>query len=331
MADLVSQDERWRQPFVEQLDRLGRWVQRRVVLAAEPGDECVPAERYRDPDVLCRAVARAGQIPIGAPSKDGNSGEDDVDGEADLDLRIAVSRFTRHYVSSLSIAALVGLARGVGIDLAARRCTMVTRYNVPFVLVLSTGATEVVGCRERTSPWRLTVPTLDTVAELRRHTWGRLYGENIGPLFERITSLLGVSPKLLWANAAEWVGMVSDSAEEYLEPVEAAPFVAERRALLEAERLPGIPGPNPLRGQLEWVPVGGTGYPRAVQTRHRCCLTYLLPDRNGQLCQNCPYLPLEDRVALIRERHGVSMGSYGNGPAMRRAMELGLAKLSQRR
>lgn len=331
MASSAGQDGRWQESLVRQLDRLGRWVQRRVVLAPSPADEYVPAERYRDLNVLRRAVARASAIQVEAPRSLDRSSRKDDGGDADLDLRIAASRFTRHYVSSVSIAALVGLARGVGVDLAARRCTMVVRYNVPFLLALEAGATDVLRCRERPTRWPVTGPVVDTLDELRRHTWGRLYGENIGPLFEGITSVLGVSSKLLWANAAEWVGTISDSAEEYLAPEEAEPFIAERQALLEAERLPGIAGPNPLRGQLEWVSVGGTGYPRAVQTRRRCCLTYLLPDRAGRLCQNCPYLPLEDRVALIRERHGVPMGRPGDGPAERRAMELGLAKLSRHR
>ena len=43
-------------------------------------------------------------------------------------------------------------------------------------------------------------------------------------------------------------------------------------------------------------------FPHGVQTRRICCVTYMLPDRLGRLCQNCGFLPISDRVALIRER-----------------------------
>lgn len=38
-------------------------------------------------------------------------------------------------------------------------------------------------------------------------------------------------------------------------------------------------------------------------------MTYLLAVRLSRLCQNCPYLPSEDRLALAFERHGVAIGT----------------------
>jgi hypothetical protein len=48
------------------------------------------------------------------------------------------------------------------------------------------------------------------------------------------------------------------------------------------------------------------------------------------LCQSCPFLPVPDRIALIRERHGVPMGTPG-GAAEKRSIERGLDRPSTRR
>jgi hypothetical protein len=109
--------------------------------------------------------------------------------------------------------------------------------------------------------------------------------------------------------------------------------VADRVALLEAERLPGVPGGNPLRDSVEWVPVedgDSREFPAAVSTRRLCCLTYLLRERLGVLCQNCPYLPVSTRAAMVRERHHVATGGPP-GPATLRSKEIGLQRASLRR
>jgi hypothetical protein len=110
--------------------------------------------------------------------------------------------------------------------------------------------------------------------------------------------------------------VVSDGAEEYL-GVDAAPFLADRHAILAAQTLPGVPGPNPLRHKADWVPVDGDSYPHAVQTRRFCCITYLLEDRLGQLCANCPHLSVEDRATLSRIRHGRPAGAAGTAEERR--------------
>ena len=63
-----------------------------------------------------------------------------------------------------------------------------------------------------------------------------------------------------------------------------------------------------------------------MQTRQICCLTYMLPDRLGRLCQNCLFLPPPERVAMVEERHGQPMGNKP-GPATERAIQAGLRKL----
>ncbi|MGH9245881.1 MAG: hypothetical protein ACRD29_16490 [Acidimicrobiales bacterium] len=311
IADMIS----------AQLDALGRWIEGRFVVVPDPSDEVVPATEYFDSDFLRAAVARAHTTPLHG---DGVAAADD----ADVNLRIAVSRFTRHYPAAITAIALVGLANGVGIDLSAVRCRLIVRNNIPFLATIDVDESNVVRCAARPTDWLGEGPTVESLDELRAHVWQKLYGENIAPLYSLVRKVTRISEHVMWTNAAEWAAMVSDAADEYLGVDAAPPYVAERVALLEAESLPGVPGANPLRGLMEWVPVDAPDFPHGVQVRRYCCMTYLLPDRLGRLCQNCGFLPLEDRIALTRERHGVAMTAPQDGPAVRRSIELGLQKVA---
>jgi hypothetical protein len=320
----------WRPALAGQLDGLGRWFEGRLVLAPDASAEVVPAERFLNLDYLRGAVTRAGEglgqwwgheLPHG--EEDGDHGDE---GDENVDLRLAVSRFTRHYTASLTAVALVGLARGVGLDLSAANVQLVFWRDLPFRTVLTLDDDSVLTCPSRPVTWPVEGTSVATVGELREHVWRGLYAGHIAPLLARVRQLTRVTRSLMWTNAAEWVGLVSDAAEEYLGPEEAPGFVADRMALLAAPTLPGLDGPNPLLDRLDWVPVDETGFPREVMTRRVCCGTYLLADRGGRLCQNCPFLPIEDRVALIRERHGVSMGGAG-GAAEQRSIEHGRRRM----
>jgi ferric iron reductase protein FhuF len=157
---------------------------------------------------------------------------------------------------------------------------------------------------------------------LREYVWTNLYARNLGSMFAAATEMVNVPERLLWTNAAEWVATMMDLAIEFLDPARAAPFVADCRALLELEALPGLTGPNPLRDRMEWLPYDG-GEPRqGIQTRQLCCLVYLHTDRGGRLCQCCPLLPLPDRAALVRERRWAGVTKPG-GPAEQRCVEVG--------
>ena len=303
------------------LNRLDRWFEGRFVAQTGPDDEVVLAADYEDPAFLEAAIVRARSMharPVDAPTEDDES----------LDLRIAVSRFTRQYSSSLSAVALVALANGIGLDVSPDRCRLIIRSNIPFLTVLDLGPGDVVRCAERPTTWRVDGPVVETLAELREFVWSRLFGRHLGPLYARIGRVVHVSPSLMWSNAAEWVANVSDAADEYLDPDAAAPYLDDRQALLDAPELPEIHGPNPMTGLIRWQAVEDPWFPHGVQTRRVCCITYLLEDRLGRLCQNCPFLGLDDRMALIRERHGVPMSEPG-GPAAGRAIEVGLAKLGR--
>ncbi len=317
----------WAEPLESELALLNRWFEGRFVTAPAAGDEVVPAEQYRQPQFLEAAIARARTVHVAALGA-GHPAAASDDGVS-LDLRIAISRFTRQYASSLSALALVSLANGIGLNVAASHVRFVVRSNVPFQCVLDTPPEDIVRSAARPTTWSAEGPELASLAELRAWVWQRLYGEHLAPLFDAVQSVARVSPSLIWSNAAEWVALVADTAEEYLSPVAARPYVADRRALLAAASIPGVPGPNPMSGLISWEQTDAPDLPRGVPTRRVCCVTYLLADRLGRLCQNCPFLPLEARVALIRERHGVAMGETP-GPAALRSIEVGLAKIGRR-
>jgi ferric iron reductase protein FhuF len=317
----------WRAGLTSRLDEFA-YTRGGFVLAPGPEDTLIPAARFFDRDYLRWAIAQTVPALRGRDVRPG--------GEADREMRIAVSRFSRRYASLLSAATLVGLANGIGLDVSPARCVAVVRPNGQYQLLLdgaggpgdadgATGGDEVVRCAERPTPWPVSGPIVPTVADLRDYVWRRLYADHLAPVYALALDVVPVAPHLVWSSAAEWAGLISDLAEAHLDAAAARPYVADRRALLGAARLPGLPRPNPLQDMVEWSPVAGDGHPAAVQTRRHCCITFLLEDRFGRMCDNCPYLSLEDRAALVRAKHGRLAGSPQSPEEqsiMRRAREL---------
>jgi len=309
----------WHASLEGELERLNRWLRGRFVPEPAATDEVVPATQYHDLEYLRTAIARGKFTTMSPPMNE--NGEN-----IDVDLRIAVSRFTRQYSSSVSAVALTALANGVGLDCSAARCRVIIRANIPFLTVLDVPEGEPLRCAERPTTWPVEGREVKTLRELREFVWRKLYAENLAPLFERTLQVTKVATNLCWTNAAEWVANVSDAADEYLTPEEAKPYYADRVALLDAPSIPGIAGPNPLHGLMQWPAYDAPDFPHGVQTRGICCVTYMLPDRLGRLCQNCGFLPIQDRVDLIRERHGKPMGTPG-GPAEKHSIVVGRRKL----
>jgi hypothetical protein len=332
-APSAAQDVRpW---LAEQFDRLGRWFQGRFVLQVGPDDEVVESAQLltgeRVKDLLVDAYSRQdyAEFDLAAVHPDAQVHVEAMGTGLNRGLSIAASRLTRHYCAPLTPVALAGLAAGIAFDLSPSQCRMVIANGVPFRLVLGEPkqpAAVLAVVRGVDAPEG--TPRVDTVVELRALVWQNLYAEHVERVFAQMAEVARIAPALMWTNAAEWVAMIHDAALEYLGADSAAPLVAESRELFDARSLPGLGASgNPLRDKLEWLRVeDGTGA-HLVQTRHMCCLTYLLADRFGRLCQNCPYLSPEDRIALIRERHGVPMGTPG-GEAEQRAIAQGLHRPS---
>jgi hypothetical protein len=199
-----------------------------------------------------------------------------------------------------------------------------------FVLVLDAPVGTVLRCAERPTSWIRDGPQVDTLEELRRSVWDKLYGAHLAPLFARLHELTGASEALLWASAAEYASIPAGDAEEFLPDEENAPYVADRMALFDAAELPGVAGPNPLHKAVAWVPVAGYPFP-TVQTRQLCCLSYLLEERDGFLCSCCPYLSPTERAALALEDNASTLGSATWGPAAVRSQQVGRQRPSFRR
>jgi hypothetical protein len=311
---------RWRTALQEQFRLLGRWTEGRFVPELGRDHQWFEGTRYLDPEFLAETMDR---------SKVTSILRRDPGAEDTVDLRAAASRITRLFSGFLTYVAQAGLARGVGLDVSLAHCRIVIRYNVPFAVALDLPDDAVVRCAERETTWTDDGRVVDTLAELREIVWRSLYGGAIAPLFATTAKLVKAAPSLHWSNAAEAAGIFSDAAEEYLGGSQARPFVDDRHALLEAETLPGVAGPNPMRGLLTWVPGDLPEVPSGVQTRRVCCLAFHMPDRLGRLCQNCEFLPLDERIALVRERHGLSQ-TAPRGPAEEQAKRRGLEKLAAR-
>lgn len=310
----------WQEGLLEQLRDLGPEIADRVLTGPPPGATLVRAERFGNPDFLRSAIADCGESQFGRLPGDDGAGD-----ELDWRPAAAASRFTRHYAGSLTALALVALAHGVGLDLGSHRCVKVLVAGMPRQHLLDTSGDGIRTCAERPATWPVPGVRMKTLDELRRYVWRQLYAEHLAPLFTRTQEISGASAKLLWSNAAEWVGYLADVAIDQLGEQRAAPLVAESELLLAADSLPGVDGPNPLRGLLDWAPTDAPDFPRGVQTRRHCCITYLLPSRTGLLCGNCPFLPLDDRIALDRERRDPEQGR--GGPAELRSIDIGRQKL----
>lgn len=315
----------WREGIKSRVDELGRYIEGRFLLGADPDSEAVPAERFGDDEYLEKVMTRsAGPEAAAAAFAVGHSGP------AALEFQAGVSRFVRHYTGSLSIAALVGLAEGVGLELTPPRSTLVIWKDIPFRIVVDLPGSAVLRCAERPTSLQADGPVLATLDELRTRVWQSLYADHIAPLIARIGSSTGISETLLWTNTAEWIGVISEAAREYLGDEAAEPYLADREALLSASRIPGIDGVNPLRDRLDWTALERDRYPYEVATRDLCCLTYMLDDRFGRLCVSCPQLPLDEKIALIEERHGVPAG-VPSGAAEQQAINRGLQRPSMRK
>lgn len=325
----------WRAWLAEQFAQLGRWLEGRFVVEVAPDDEVVTSATLltgeRIEELLRDAYQRQdyAKIDVGAIHSEAEGHLQAVGTGLSRGLSIAASRLTRHYCAPLTTVAIAGLAAGIGFDLSPDQCAMVIVNGVPFrlalgqldqppaVLAVLDGVEAPAGIRR-----------VDTLTDLRELVWQSLYGQHLHPVFGKVAAATKIAPAMMWTNAAEWVAMVHDAALEYLDASAAMPLVSESRALFAAETLPGVEEPgNPLREKVDWLTVADGDGQHLLQTRHMCCLTYLLADRFGRLCQNCPYLSPDDQLALVRERHGVPMGTP-TGQAEQRAIAQGLQRPS---
>jgi ferric iron reductase protein FhuF len=212
-----------------------------------------------------------------------------------VDFRAAASRFTRAYCMAVVRPVLAGLAIGIALDASMSRSTIVWR---PWSL-RGSSATNPHGIHLDASHATIAANGRAT-EEIRAEVFRHLFAEHLGPLFERVLQIAKLSPKVLWGSAAEAVGGLETAAAERLDEPHATPFIETCQAALTAQALPGIPGLNPLLGQVRWQEVDRADFPHGLMIRRICCVSLTLPDRLGQTCGACPIPPLEQLIALLR-------------------------------
>jgi ferric iron reductase protein FhuF len=328
----VAVGQTWPDHLADELERLDRWIRNRILVAPDSRGTLIPATRFFEPDFLREIMAATSGFSPPEPGRPVDVKVAATD-DPDLLMRIAASRFARAYASSLTVVSLVGLAHGIGIDVSPDRCAVSIGADKLFRFRVLVTDNELVKCADRPNPWGLGGRESQSVEELREFVWRRLYAAHLAPLFRLAAKVVQVGEALLWNSAGEYVAIISDAAQEYLPAAEAEIFVADRMALLAAPLLPGVAGANPLRDTVEWVPVDSGGverFPQAVSIRRLCCLTYLLDERSGLLCQNCPHLPVPVCADMVRERHHVPKGPP-SGPAIDRSRAIGQQRPSWRR
>jgi ferric iron reductase protein FhuF len=262
------------------LDRLGGAAKDRFY-GLPPGDlDVQPAHANLHPDVLRERILDT------IPAADRES----------VDMRAAASRFTRAYCMAVARPVIAALAIGIPLDASLARSAIVWRPWT--VRGASAASPQGIHLDLDASTVSATGRSTDEVrAEVFRH----LFAEHLALVFERVLSVVKLSPKVLWGSAAEAIGGLETAAAERLDAESARPFVETCQTVLIIEALPNIPGPNPLLSQVRWHDVGRADFPHGLMIRRICCVALALPDRVGQTyCGACPIPPVDVLIELLR-------------------------------
>ena len=273
--------------WTEDLEAACKRIGRERFLSAPPADAEVVscADLLRDRERLLSAITLAGSFDDGPPPPD-------------QDIRGSASRWTRRYGSSLVTPVLVALAEGVGVDASLANVSVVLTRGMPSASTFDAG--ETVTCRERDTSWRVEGSRLATLDMLRAFALRRLFDENLRPMFAAVRAIAKLSERVHWSNVAESVDLLYVDAEARLDAASFATYGEDRALFPEAPTLPGVAGPNPLRGLIRHEPVAEPDFPMPLQVREVCCACYLMPNRPQKYCRNCPLLPTQELVEKIR-------------------------------
>jgi len=276
------------------------------VFAEAPADrEVIPAARFLEPDALRTAILRAA----------GGAGIDD---DA-LDLRPSAARWTRQYAAAILPAILAPLAAGVALDASIERCTIVMNGHLPGGLHLDDPAGGALFWPERVGAVWEHGRLAASLDDLRAHAFRTLFTQHLVPLFDQVLAQAKLSSDVLWSNVAEHATLIYDSARSHLTPPPQA-LDEDDALLMKGASLPGLAGPNPLRGWIVREPVDQPDFPQPLLLRRVCSLHYLLPDRIGRFCSDCPLISKEERIAQARIARGAPSGAASatltRGPAV---------------
>jgi hypothetical protein len=283
------------------IDRLGRDGRSHMLYTAPPeGEEVVPALELLTVENLRRAGERAVTAWSAHPSEE--------------DMRAAVSRFWRRYTHCLGLPLLLPVVSGVAVDFSLARTSIVMKAatasakvaDMPGGLVVDLDGAEVLTCDELPMSSPIGETRLGTLRELRERAIANIMRDHFAPAIRRILRFVRVSPNLLWAQVAETVDLEYEYVIDRFTPEEYAPLAEDRQRILFGETLPGIDGPNPLAGQLEWETIPGFKRPRHV--RKVCCINYVVPGRPEPYCRSCGIITRDERL-MIWGRYAATPGA----------------------
>jgi ferric iron reductase protein FhuF len=222
------------------------------------------------------------------------------DHPSEEDQRAAASRFLRRYVGSIAAAALIPLSGGVALDVAVPRVQLLIRSDLTLGTVIDLAGATVYASPARPTRWPIEAVALPSVEELRQRAYESLFRDHLVPALERIHSAIGVSWKLIWTTVAESIEYMYEHAPPYFDDAGWAP-IAEDRAVVRADTVPGIEGANPMKGLIEWEDFGDPEVAGPVQLRRVCCVNYVVPGRGTPYCRTCGLLSASERHRLWRQ------------------------------
>jgi ferric iron reductase protein FhuF len=224
------------------------------------------------------------------------------DHPSEEDQRAAASRFLRRYVGSVAAAALMPLSAGVALDVSIPRVKLVIRSELALGTIVDLTGAPVYVSPARPTQWPVEGVSLASVEQLRHRAYESLFRDHLVPAFERVRAVIGVSARLVWATAAECVEYLYENARPYFDDAGWAPLDEDRRVVHYADTVPGIDGPNPMKGLMEWEDFDDPDLPRPMQLRRICCVNYVIPGRGSNpYCRSCGLLTAEQRHQLWRQ------------------------------
>lgn len=216
----------------------------RFLLAPPPGQEVVACSALLDPATLEGIIDRFAA------------------GFGDVDRRAVISLWTMYYFSVLTIGAAIAwleLRRVLPLSLDRCRVAIDPASGAPTAFIL-----EDLGICTDSAVHQALEPVL------RRHA---------EPLIAAIAAHGRVAPKLIWGNAASYLGWAIEEAGRVTDPA----LAAEGLPVMTDSHFPDG-SRNPLCGAIrDMADDDGNAFKR----RRVCCLRYCLPSIGG--CgQSCP-------------------------------------------
>jgi Ferric iron reductase FhuF-like transporter len=223
-----------------------------------------------------------------------------TDHPEDEDGRAAASRFMRRLCGSVAAAALVPLANGVAFDVSIERVSLIIRNDMTLGTVLDLDGAEIFTSSDRPTTWPVNACRVFSTTELRERALRNLFADNLVPSFERVLQAVRVSPRLLWTTAAESIELLYEYGRPYFDEESWRPLEEDRLVLHFGASLPGVEGPNPMLGLLDWERFDDPLLPDQYQVRKICCVNYVIPGRKPSYCRTCGIISAEQRKELWR-------------------------------